>query len=601
MTGLVERKPSAVMTVSELITAYLAANTPRQRDEERLARWWMEHLGDCPAQTLTTEQIQAQLQTPVHRRRSPWTANFYLRFLRRVCTWGTRLAYLPADPCATISLPKDRPTVLRVLTEEEERRLCAELPSPYAWWVRFAILTGLTRSEQFALRWQEVDLERARLLLPRQEPRAVRLAPEAVAVLRELKRLHPVSVWVFPDLRNPTRPANIHSFYTGRWATAIRRAGIPWCAWKDLRHTAGVRFAQAGLRPVEVAALLRQREMRQAYYYRAWQPGQAYIPRPRRGKTGLVFSELSPSQLQRLLSRDPRVAPLTVTELCHFYAAHHLRHRPSRPQFDRIFRRHFQQWSARLAESLTRKEIRAWYASLAHTPSVANTALTFLRSGYNLAIECELLTGGNPAVGIKRYRETQRERFLSVDELHRFMSGLPSLPLKPQAFLSILVFTGCRNGEARLMRWADVDLHTRLWRKPRTKTGVSHCVPLPVQVIETLSRVPRTSAWVFPGANGQPWSRAGVEKTWGQIRRRWELDDVTLHDLRRSCASYLAISGENLPTIQNVLNHRSLSPTSIYARLNTKAVDRALQAQADRICSLTNSTELLPAPAQQAG
>ncbi len=47
------------------------------------------------------------------------------------------------------------------------------------------------------------------------------------------------------------------------------------------------------------------------------------------------------------------------------------------------------------------------------------------------------------------------------------------------------------------------------------------------------------------------------------------------------------ISGENLPTIQNVMNPRSLTPTAIYARLNTQAVDRALQAQADRLCRLT--------------
>jgi hypothetical protein len=82
------------------------------------------------------------------------------------------------------------------------------------------------------------------------------------------------------------------------------------------------------------------------------------------------------------------------------------------------------------------------------------------------------------------------------------------------------------------------------------------------------------------------------------IRRRWGLDDVRLHDLRRTCASWLSIEGENLPTVQNVLNHRSLAPTSIYARLNTKAVDRALQKQADQFCSLLNNPimEVLEAP-----
>lgn len=71
------------------------------------------------------------------------------------------------------------------------------------------------------------------------------------------------------------------------------------------------------------------------------------------------------------------------------------------------------------------------------------------------------------------------------------------------------------------------------------------------------------------------------------------MDEVRLHDLRSTCASYLAIEGENLPVIQSVLNHRSLAPTSIYARLNTKATDRALQAQADRFCQSIQSAGLI--------
>jgi site-specific recombinase XerD len=58
---------------------------------------------------------------------------------------------------------------------------------------------------------------------------------------------------------------------------------------------------------------------------------------------------------------------------------------------------------------------------------------------------------------------------------------------------------------------------------------------------------------------------------------------ATTSNSRHTCASYLAISGENLPTIQNVLNHSNLARIAIYARLNTKAIDRALQAQADRL------------------
>jgi integrase len=154
-------------------------------------------------------------------------------------------------------------------------------------------------------------------------------------------------------------------------------------------------------------------------------------------------------------------------------------------------------------------------------------------------------------------------------------------------------------GEALQMRWADVDATSRLWRKPKTKNGTSHLVPLPLQVMRTIGSLPKTSDWVFTGQHGKPWSEASALKIWGLVRSRWNLDDVRLHDLRRTCASYLAMSGENLPTIQSVLNHKSLAPTSIYARLNTKATDRALQTQADRLCSLVSAVEVLPALTQK--
>ena len=59
------------------------------------------------------------------------------------------------------------------------------------------------------------------------------------------------------------------------------------------------------------------------------------------------------------------------------------------------------------------------------------------------------------------------------------------------------------------------------------------------------------------------------------------------------------MGGENLPTIQSVLNHKSLAATSIYARLNTTATDRALQTQADRLCNMVLGVEVLPALTQE--
>ncbi len=68
-----------------------------------------------------------------------------------------------------------------------------------------------------------------------------------------------------------------------------------------------------------------------------------------------------------------------------------------------------------------------------------------------------------------------------------------------------------------------------------------------------------------------------------KIRKRIGLHDVRIHDLRRTTASWLAIDGQNLPVIQKVLNHSSLTSTQIYAWLSVEPVRQVLDQHAERI------------------
>ena len=61
------------------------------------------------------------------------------------------------------------------------------------------------------------------------------------------------------------------------------------------------------------------------------------------------------------------------------------------------------------------------------------------------------------------------------------------------------------------------------------------------------------------------------------------LKDVRIHDLRRTAASWLAINGSNLPVIQSMLDHKSLTSTQIYARLSVAPVRLALDDQAEHM------------------
>lgn len=57
-----------------------------------------------------------------------------------------------------------------------------------------------------------------------------------------------------------------------------------------------------------------------------------------------------------------------------------------------------------------------------------------------------------------------------------------------------------------------------------------------------------------------------------------QIEDFRMHDLRRTLASYMAISGLSLPVIGKALNHKSQTSTMIYARLSHTPVAEAVNA-----------------------
>lgn len=83
----------------------------------------------------------------------------------------------------------------------------------------------------------------------------VRLNDEARKILQGLT-LGNRSIWVFPSETQVTH-LDPHNFYDRVWIPAVKRAGIEWVTWHDLRHTFASRLAMAGHNEGTIAALLR--------------------------------------------------------------------------------------------------------------------------------------------------------------------------------------------------------------------------------------------------------------------------------------------------------------------------------------------------------
>ena len=93
--------------------------------------------------------------------------------------------------------------------------------------------------------------------------------------------------------------------------------------------------------------------------------------------------------------------------------------------------------------------------------------------------------------------------------------------------IRVCLLSGCRVGEARSMRWADLDLAAGVWTKPgsTTKQRTDHVVPLSAPLRQLLSDIRAEQAaahpkrplgeWVFPADRG---AAAGHRVT---IKRDW--------------------------------------------------------------------------------
>jgi integrase len=122
-----------------------------------------------------------------------------------------------------------------------------------------------------------------------------------------------------------------------------------------------------------------------------------------------------------------------------------------------------------------------------------------------------------------------------------------------------------------------------------TRWSVIHN-PVPLALLKRIEALPRWNEYVFPFEGLRPriahkghLSTSKIFYAWKRIRTAAGLPDVTVHDLRRTCASWLACNGQNLAIIANVLNHTTLSHTAMYARLNLSPVTQALEENSVRM------------------
>ncbi|PIR39746.1 MAG: integrase [Alphaproteobacteria bacterium CG11_big_fil_rev_8_21_14_0_20_39_49] len=235
---------------------------------------------------------------------------------------------------------------------------------------------------------------------------------------------------------------------------------------------------------------------------------------------------------------------------------------------------------------VTRKDIANMHHHLRNIPYEANRCLEVVSKMFNLAELWGLRPDGtNPRRHIKKYPMKSRERYLSKEEAKRLGEVLDEIKCYPDENLSavyciqLLLLTGCRLGEVQTLKWEYIDYENAILRLPDSKTGakIIYAGDVVINLLEEIRNHPARpidNPYVIWGRNAGAYIN-NIQKPWRRFRTMAGLEDVRIHDLRHSFASFAVSKGMSLPMIGKLLGHTQVQTTARYAHIMAEPLKAA--------------------------
>ena len=202
-------------------------------------------------------------------------------------------------------------------------------------------------------------------------------------------------------------------------------------------------------------------------------------------------------------------------------------------------------------------------ATINRYTAALSTAWEYGREEYDLP--------DNPVRLLKALKESKgRIRWLSEDEKKSLLKACQASKWdRLYLLVTMAITTGARQGELLRLTWADLDLTARRAYVYQTKNGEPRVLPLTESIITQLQALPRPldgSTLLFPSkrAKGKQFE---FRKHWDDAVTTAGIENFRFHDLRHTCASYLAQNGASLLQIAEVLGHKQMEVTKRYSHL----------------------------------
>ena len=269
--AFVSRKEAENTTLSEILERYEREILPQKKGISQVSsqiRFLKSRLGNFSLSALTPS-VLSKFRDVRSKEVGPQMLRHDLSLLSRVFNvatkeWGIHLPF--GNPVRQIRMPpmprhRDR----RLHPGELERIVSASESLVLSNIVRFALETGMRRSELAGMTWNRVDIKKRTVTLletKNGEKRIVPLSTEAVRILSELTQTIDGKVWgMAPDsitqafIRSLSRARSSYEKECEETGMKLDPVFLVDLTFHDLRHEATSRFFEKGFNVMEVSAI----------------------------------------------------------------------------------------------------------------------------------------------------------------------------------------------------------------------------------------------------------------------------------------------------------------------------------------------------------
>lgn len=210
--------------------------------------------------------------------------------------------------------------------------------------------------------------------------------------------------------------------------------------------------------------------------------------------------------------------------------------------------------------TITFQDVNKWQAKQLETlaPATVQRQLNTLKTLLNDAKRAAKVRH-NPCEGAKKLKGIEpRQRYLEVEEAAKLIAASAEIAEWMPDFLAWLLHSGMRRGEALGLTWDDirkvgdltaVSIHSTKSGKPRFIS----CSPAMVAILDRRKKAHPDQKKVFPIP------LIALKRKMKLLRKKTGIEDIRLHDLRRTNATHLARAGVDLRTLSGRIGHHDLT------------------------------------------